>query len=56
MVRLYLLVPLGQRGVELFLIVAAIGIILLSRISTWYKKQLILNASNTKKKSLNPLF
>ncbi len=52
LISAFVLVPLGQRGAALFLIVAAIGIILLSRISTWYKKQLILNAANTKKKPI----
>lgn len=40
LISAFILIPLGQRGAALFLIVAAIGIFLLSKISSWYKAQL----------------
>lgn len=40
LISAFILIPLGQRGAALFLIVAAIGIFLLSKISRWYKAQL----------------
>lgn len=40
LISAFILIPLGQRGAALFLIVAAIGIFMLSKISSWYKAQL----------------
>lgn len=40
LISAFVLVPFGQIGAAWFLIVAAVGILLLSRISVWYKKQL----------------
>ena len=40
LISAFILVPLGQKGAALFLIVAAAGIFLLSKISMWYKKKL----------------
>ncbi|WP_391205054.1 MFS transporter [Psychrobacillus sp. L4] len=40
LISAFILVPLGQKGAALFLIVAAAGIFILSKISKWYKKQL----------------
>ncbi|GGA39118.1 MFS transporter [Psychrobacillus lasiicapitis] len=40
LISAFILVPLGQKGAALFLVVAAAGIFILSKISTWYKKQL----------------
>ena len=40
LISAFILIPLGQRGAAIFLIVAAVGILLLSRISKWYKAQL----------------
>ncbi len=36
----YILVPYGQKSAALFMIVAALGIFILMKISAWYKKQL----------------
>lgn len=40
LISAFILVPLGQRGAALFLVVAALGIFVLSKISAWYKAQL----------------
>jgi FSR family fosmidomycin resistance protein-like MFS transporter len=49
-------VPFGQRGAALFLVVAAVGIFILSKISAWYKKQLEEEKlSKTKKVLLSSL-
>ncbi|MBK3497286.1 MFS transporter [Viridibacillus sp. YIM B01967] len=40
LISAFILVPFGQKGAAWFLIVAAIAIIVLSKISAWYKKQL----------------
>jgi FSR family fosmidomycin resistance protein-like MFS transporter len=40
LISAYILVPLGQRGAALFMIVAAICIFILMKISSWYKVQL----------------
>lgn len=40
LISAFILVPFGQRGAALFLVVAAVGIFILSKISAWYKKQL----------------
>lgn len=40
LISAFILVPLGQRGAALFMLVAALGIFILSRISIWYKEQL----------------
>lgn len=52
LISAFILVPLGQKGAALFIIVATIGIILLSKISAWYKKQLELERKNNRKKVL----
>ncbi|MGE7918911.1 MFS transporter [Viridibacillus sp. NPDC093762] len=48
----FILVPFGQKGAAWFLIVAAIGIIVLSKISAWYKKQLEEERLSKKKKEI----
>ncbi|MGM0898422.1 MAG: MFS transporter [Bacillota bacterium] len=40
LISAFILVPLGQRGAALFLLVAALGIFVLTKISAWYKAQL----------------
>lgn len=52
LISAFILVPLGQKGAALFLIVAAIGIFILSKISVWYKKQLELESLAKKKKTI----
>ena len=40
LISAFILVPLGQKGAALFLLVAALGIFILMKISAWYKEQL----------------
>lgn len=40
LISAFILVPLGQRGAALFLVVAVIGIMILTAISKWYKSEL----------------
>ncbi len=40
LISAFILVPLGQKGAALFLLVAALGIYILMKISAWYKEQL----------------
>ena len=40
LISAFILVPLGQRGIALFILVAALGIFILIKISAWYKGQL----------------
>ena len=51
----FILAPLGQKGAALFLLVAAAGIFMLSKISAWYKKQLEESVSKKKKTLLSSL-
>ncbi len=49
LISAFILVPFGQRGAALFILVAGLAIVILLKISAWYKAQLIqekLNASN----------
>ena len=48
----FILVPLGQRGAALFLLVAALGIFILSKISIWYKETLEKEKLSKVKKTL----
>ncbi|MDN4606950.1 MFS transporter [Sporosarcina highlanderae] len=50
LISAFILVPLGQKGAAVFIVVAALGIIILSRISAWYKQQLELEKQNNRKK------
>ena len=52
LISAFILVPLGQKGAALFLIVAAAAIFILSKISIWYKKQLEEEKLTKKKKTL----
>lgn len=52
LISAFILVPLGQKGAALFLIVAAIGIFILSRISAWYKSQLEAEKLSKRKRTL----
>lgn len=40
LISAFILVPLGQKGAALFLLVATLGIYILMKISAWYKEQL----------------
>ncbi|WP_100402739.1 MFS transporter [Bacillus sp. FJAT-42315] len=46
----FIFVPLGQKGALLFAVVTAVGILLLYRVSTWYKHQLQINERARKNK------
>ncbi len=50
----YILLPLGQKGVLWFTIVAAAGVILLLYIAAWYKQQVMENDKPLKKKKAVP--
>lgn len=52
LISAFILVPFGQRGAALFLVVAAVGIFILSKISAWYKKQLEAEKLSKTKKVL----
>ncbi|HWI49836.1 MAG TPA: MFS transporter [Rummeliibacillus sp.] len=52
LISAFVLVPFGQIGAAWFLIVAAVGILLLSRISVWYKQQLEEESVSKTKKVL----
>ena len=52
LISAFILVPLGQKGAALFLVVAAVGIFLLSKISAWYKKQLEEEKLSNRKRTL----
>ena len=52
LISAFILVPLGQIGAALFMLVAALGIFILLKISAWYKKQLDQEKLNNRKKVL----
>lgn len=52
LISAFILVPLGQKGAALFLVVAAVGIFLLSKISAWYKKKLEEEKLSNRKRTL----
>jgi len=52
LISAFILVPLGQIGAALFMLVAALGIFILLKISAWYKKQLEQEKLNNRKKVL----
>ena len=52
LISAFILVPLGQRGAALFILVAAFGIFILMKISAWYKEQLVQEKLNNRKRVL----
>lgn len=52
LISAYILVPFGQRGAALFILVAALAVIILRRISGWYKEQLEQDEKGNRKKVL----
>lgn len=52
LISAFVLVPFGQIGAAWFLIVAAVGIFTLTKVSQWYRKQLELEAASARKKIL----
>lgn len=52
LISAFILVPLGQKGAALFLLVAALGIFILMKISAWYKAQLEQERLSNRKRVL----
>lgn len=52
LISAFILIPFGQIGAAWFLIVAAIGIFTLAKISSWYRQQLILEAAAKVKRTI----
>ncbi|MBL3731871.1 MFS transporter [Lysinibacillus sp. HST-98] len=52
LISAYIFDILGQRGAAIILVIATCGIILLSKIATWYKKQLEQERTTKKKRVL----
>lgn len=52
LISAYILVPFGQRGAAIFILVAALAVIILRRISGWYKEQLEQDEKGNRKKVL----
>ncbi|MCG3087733.1 MFS transporter [Sporosarcina cyprini] len=50
LISAFVLVPLGQIGAAVFILVAALGIYILTRISKWYKEQLDQEKNAKRKK------
>ena len=50
LISAYILLPLGQRGAAVFILVAALAIFILMKISAWYKEQLIQEKMNNRKR------
>jgi len=48
----YILVPYGQKGAAVFIIVAALAVIMLIKISSWYQRELEMEAKNNRKRVL----
>ncbi|WP_124071729.1 MFS transporter [Filibacter tadaridae] len=52
LISAFILVPLGQKGAAIFIVVAALAVFILTKISAWYKKQLEQEKLNSRKKVL----
>ena len=50
LISAFILVPLGQKGAAIFILVAALAIYILMKISRWYKEQLIQEKLNNRKR------
>jgi MFS transporter, FSR family, fosmidomycin resistance protein len=50
LISAFILVPLGQKGAAIFILVAALAIFILMKISAWYKEQLIQEKLNNRKR------
>ena len=50
LISAFILVPLGQKGAAIFILVAALAIFILMKISRWYKEQLIQEKLNNRKR------
>ena len=52
LISAYILFPLGQRGAAIFILVAAVAIFILMKISAWYKEELVQEKLNNRKRVL----
>lgn len=52
LISAYILVPFGQKGAAVFILVAALAVFILMKISAWYQQQLILEAKSNRKRVL----
>lgn len=52
LIAAYILVPYGQKGAAIFIIVAALAVIMLIKISRWYQRELELEAKSKRKRVL----
>ena len=52
LISAFILVPFGQKGAALFILVAALAIFILMKISAWYKEQLVQEKLNNRKRVL----
>ncbi|WP_438311684.1 MFS transporter [Sporosarcina sp. FA9] len=50
LISAYILWPLGQKGAAIFILVAALAIFMLLRISAWYKEELVQEKLNKRKR------
>ena len=48
----YILVPYGQKGSAVFIIVAVVALIMFIKISSWYQRELEMEAKNNRKRVL----
>lgn len=52
LIAAYILVPHGQKGAAVFIIVAALAVIMLIKISRWYQQELEIEAKSNRKRVL----
>ena len=52
LISAFILVPLGQKGAAIFILVAGLAIFILMKISAWYKEQLVQEKLNNRKRVL----
>ncbi len=50
LISAFILVPLGQKGAAIFILVAGLAIFILMKISAWYKEQLVQEKLNNRKR------
>lgn len=50
LISAYILWPLGQKGAAIFILVAALAIFILLKISAWYKEELVQEKLNNRKR------
>lgn len=52
LISAYILVPFGQKGAAFFILVAALAVFILMKISAWYKEQLRQEKLNKRKRAI----